>query len=125
MTEQQVIVNLKKKVLTMLNNSALKRIAQTAEPFILKLIQRRIQSGYDLDGKKFGGYNASYKKSKAYNYVTSARSGKYHRTPTEWAMGGKLMLSGQLMSNIKVSNISVTNSTGLITIKYKIFVPDR
>jgi hypothetical protein len=40
-------------------------------------------------------------------------------------MGGKLMLSGQLVSNIKVSNISVTNSSGLITIKYKIFVPER
>lgn len=68
------------------------------ETLIVKLIIDRIEAGYDIYSRKFGGYNRSYKKSKAYEYATERNK------PTRYASrsaSDKLRLTGNLLSGIK------------------------
>ena len=87
---------------------------------IIRLIIERILAGYDLFSRKFGGYNESYNKEKAFKYAVR----KYGRT--EWASKSKrdkLRLTGNLLSSLDAKLIGV--QTGLRQVIFRIMITTK
>lgn len=76
----------------------IKKLVDKISELVIKLVIERTQAGYDLRSRKFGGYNKSYKKSKAYKYAAK----KYGTTRYSMkSTSDKLQLTGNLLSSIK------------------------
>ena len=77
---------------------------------------KRTQSGKDINGNKFGGYNQSYKKKLAYKYAVK----KYGRTQyASNKASDKLQLTGNLLSSLayKVKSIKRASNDIIFTIE--------
>ena len=114
------IAIVKKATALFANPNVFRDIGNRLCQFILKLIIQRILAGYDLFSRKFGGYNESYNKEKAYNYAVR----KYGST--EWASKSKkdkLRLTGNLLSSLDVKLVSI--QTGLRKVVFRILISTK
>jgi hypothetical protein len=118
MNAQIIEANIQKKVLAWVNQSVIEKIAKQGQSFIHKTIIERVMNGLDLFGDKFGGYNASYKKKKAYQYATK-KYGTYKFASTS----APLRLTGRLLSSIQVKIQEARTTGNVIKIKYLVTVP--
>lgn len=102
---QQVEIAIAKKASAIfVDETKMRQIGQELAKKIVGLIIERILAGYDLFSRKFGGYNVSYKKEKAYKYAV-AKYGK-----TKWASSStrdKLRLTGNLLSSLEAKVVGV------------------
>lgn len=126
----QMELQIRRKVMSALTQQQLRRIADKSRKVIVKMIIDRIYRGYDLEGRKFGGYNRSYDKSYAFSYVTggvnSPIASKYFRAPTEHQSKSEpLRLSGQLLSNIQVDLKTASVLSSQIKVVYRVYVPKK
>jgi len=97
MTESQISMIVRKKfLLAFLSNSNLNKLGKGLEPILLDIMRQRTNAGFDIYGRKFGGYNRSYNKKYALSHLRETATEYKGTTATP------LRLSGQLFSNMIV-----------------------
>lgn len=118
MTEQEVIAKLKGKIVASISEGQVEKVAKKAASFIREMIIQRILDGKDLYGNKFGGYNKSYNKQKAWQYAARKYGTYKYSSSSEDA---KLRLTGRMLSKIRVQSGSVKKTKSLITMPFRIY----
>ena len=117
------MANLKQELNIILNSYAIEvkdslsdqKFLDGLQDLIVELIIKRTQAGYDIYSRKFGGYNRSYKKKKAYAYAKKHGGiiSKYASTSTS----DKLQLTGHLFNAIKAKKVRVTQIKNTVILK--------
>lgn len=120
MNYQQVEMQIKKKAMTVISQAALTRALKPLEKVLVEIMRKRTDEGYDIFGRKFGGYNKSYNKQKALSYAAK----KYGTTQFMGNSRTPLRLTGRLFSSMKAKLLSVNMSGNLMTAKFSIFIDD-
>jgi hypothetical protein len=114
------MANLKQELKIVLNDYA-ERVADALSDevflkglgeLIVKLIIKRTQDGYDIYSRRFGGYNRSYNKKKAYKNADEQKVGKYASN----SKSDKLQLTGNLLNSITAAKpkFKVQKNGGII-----------
>lgn len=120
--EQNIKIVLNEKFTEYLNASRATVIANKMQKLIPQLIIARTQDGFDIYGRKFGGYNASYDKKKAFKYA-SKRDGLTSYASS--SKSNKLQLTGNLFSSIFAKTKSVRVINGRVQIVVNIGIKGR
>lgn len=117
--KQQIEFSLNKDFAEAMKLIDYNQLSKKLQKFIIQLVIFRINQGYDIHSRKFGGYNASYNKAKAYKYATS-KFGK-----TEYASSStnnKLRLTGNLLSGLKIQELSHFVNQNTAKIKLRMYL---
>lgn len=126
LTEKDIELVLRKKFLTeILSDASLRKIGKELEVALLKIQRDRTDDGYDIYGRKFGGYNKSYNKAKAFVYA-SKRYGtaEFSGSPSTTGKRTPLRLTGQLFSGMIVKFLGVDKQGTKVIFKFKFTVKD-
>jgi len=119
---QNVEIAIQKKITAMFTDQAVFReIGERLAAKIKKMILERIFAGYDLMSRKFGNYNVSYDKKRAFKYA-SRRYGT-----TEYASSStkdKLRLTGRLLSSLDVRMLGIESNLRQVKFKFLVYLKD-
>jgi hypothetical protein len=120
MTSQDVnITAFKNQILSALKTNS-STLANKIGKEMVNIMRERTESGYDIYGRKFGGYNKSYNKAYALKYAAA----KYGTTQYKGDLNTPLRLTGRLFSsmNYKVLNSSISGNR--LSMRIRIFIDD-
>lgn len=120
--EQNIKIALDKKFTDFLSPSRATILANKMKTLIPKLIIARTQAGFDIHGRKFGGYNASYDKATAYKYAAKKHGLTSYASSSK---SNKLQLTGNLFSSIIAKTKSVKVVNGRIQIIVNVGIQGR
>lgn len=109
--QQQIEIKLSKEVESAMRNIATPELMKKLSEKLIAIMIRRTQDGYDNRGRRFGNYNKSYDKSKA--YARAKNKGRFSSSSTS----NKLQLSGELFRSLTYKGAKITNSKTSINLK--------
>ena len=118
---QSISVSLNKAFADNLNKIDKQKFANSLSDLVVELIIKRTQAGYDVNGRKFGNYNAGYNKAKAQKYARK-KSGLTEYAST--SKSNKLQLTGSLFSSIEARAKRFTISKRGVTILIEAYIAD-